>query len=57
METIRELMIEHGASIQYDEKICTIRINGNYPHKAVIDKVLSDLRTSIISYNYIVNYL
>jgi hypothetical protein len=50
-------MIEHGASIQYDEKVCTIRINGNYPHKAVIDKVLSDLRTSIISYNYIVNYL
>ena len=57
METIRELMIEHGASIKYDEKICTIRINDNYQYKTVIDKVLGDLRTSILSHNYIVNYM
>jgi hypothetical protein len=55
METIRELMIEHGASIQFIEGICTIRINDNYPHKSIIGSVLRDLRASILSHNYIDN--
>lgn len=57
METIRELMIEHGASIQYVEGICTIRINDNYPHKSVIKRVLKDLKASMLSHNYIFNYM
>ena len=57
METVRELMIEHGASIQYVEGICTIRINDNYPHKSVIERVLKDLKASILSHNYIFNYM
>ncbi len=57
METIRELMVEHGASIQYVEGICTIRINDNYPYKAIIERVLRDLRASILSHDYISNYM
>ncbi len=57
METIRELMIEHGASIQYVDRICTIRINDNYPHKAIIERLLRDLRASILSHDYLVKYM
>lgn len=57
METIRELMIEHGASIQYIERICTIRINDNYPYKAIIMRLLRDLRASILSHDYIAKYM
>jgi len=56
METIRELMIEHGASIQYDDKKCTIRINRNYPFKIEIARVLRELRISIYSQEYLLNY-
>ena len=57
METIRELIVEHGASIRYVERICTIRINGNYPYKAVIERILGDIRSAIYSQRYISNYL
>ncbi|MBW2106902.1 MAG: hypothetical protein JRI26_13005 [Deltaproteobacteria bacterium] len=50
-------MVEHGASIQYVEGICTIRINDNYPYKAIIERVLRDLRASILSHDYISNYM
>jgi len=57
METIRELIIEHGASIKYVEGICTIRINENYPSKPIIKRLLRDLRLSILSQEYIANYV
>lgn len=53
METIRELMIEHGASIEYIEKICTIRINNNYPYQQLIERILEDLRLLIHSQEYV----
>lgn len=57
METIRELIIQHGASIKYVEGICTIRINAIYPHKPVIERVLEDLRLHIYSQEYVDNYV
>ena len=57
METIRELMIEHGASIGFVEGVCTIRINENYPYKSIIERILDDMRTLILSQEYIVNYM
>ncbi len=57
METIQELMIEHGASIQFVDKICTIRVNNNYPFKAIVKQVLRDLRSIIYSNEYMHNYL
>ncbi len=56
METIRELMIEHGASIQYDDKKCTIRINSNYPFKTEIEMILRELKISTYSQEYLLNY-
>jgi hypothetical protein len=53
METIRELMIEHGASISYIDKVCTIRINADYPYKSAIDVVLCQLRSLIYSSQYV----
>jgi hypothetical protein len=50
-------MIEHGASIKYVDKICTIRINGNYPYKPIIERVLKDLRAAILSSEYLTNHL
>ena len=50
-------MIEHGASIKYVDKICTIRINDNYPHKSILIRVLRDLRAAILSQEYIANSL
>ena len=55
METVRELMIEHGASIKYVDKICTFRLNTNYPFKAIIMRVLKDLRSAILSREYLFN--
>ncbi len=55
METVRELMIEHGASIKVIEKICTIRLNANYPYKPIIEGVLRDLMAAILSQQYIAN--
>ncbi len=57
METIRELMIEHGASIKNVEGVCTIRINENYPYQSIIEQLLNDLRTLIYSQEYISNYV
>ena len=57
METIRELMIEHGASIGFVKGICTIRINENYAYQPIIEHLLEDLRSLIYSQDYISNYL
>ena len=57
METIRELMIEHGASIGFVGGICTIRINENDASKPIIEKLLEDLRSLIYSHDYISNYM
>ena len=57
METIRELIIEHGASIEYVEEICTIRINENYPYKPIIEGILGNLRSLIIGQLYTDNYM
>ncbi len=57
METIRELMIEHGASIGFVEGICTIRINENYAYQPIIEQLLDDLRSLIYSRDYISNYM
>ncbi len=57
METIRELMIEHGASIGFVEGICTIRINENYAYQPIIEQLLEDLRSLIYSREYISNYM
>ena len=50
-------MIEHGASVEYVDKICTIRINENYPYKPIIDGILGNLRSLIIGQEYIYNYM
>jgi hypothetical protein len=50
-------MIEHGASIQFVDKICTIRINDNYPFKSEIERILRDLRIAINSKEFIYKYL
>ena len=57
METIRELMIEHGASIGFVEGVCTIRINEIYPYKSIIERILDDMRTLILSQEYISKYM
>ncbi len=50
-------MIEHGASIEFINKICTIRLNKNYPYKSFIEKVLHHLRSKMYCSNYIDKYL
>jgi len=50
-------MIEHGTSIEFVERVCTIRINDNYPYKSIIERLLDDLRTLILSQEYISNYV
>jgi hypothetical protein len=50
-------MIEHGASIGFVEGVCTIRINDNYPYNSIIERILDDMRTLILSQEYIFNYM
>jgi hypothetical protein len=50
-------MIEHGASVDYVEKVCTIRINVDYPYKPLIEAILRQLRSLIYSSRYMYNYL
>jgi len=57
METIRELIIEQGASIKYVDGTCTIRINGNYPYKSIIKLILENLRSLIYSQEYVAKYM
>ena len=57
METIRELMIEHGASIGFVEGIWTIKINENYAYQPIIEQLLEDLRSLIYSRDYISDYM
>jgi len=49
METSRELIMEHGANIKNIERICTIRINEDYPYKSIVERILRDLRVSILT--------
>ncbi len=45
-------MIEHGASINFVDKICTIRINDNYPYIPELEQVVKDLRESVYARQY-----
>jgi hypothetical protein len=50
-------MIEHGASIGFVQGLCTIRINENYPYKSIIERILDDMRTLILSQEYIFKHM
>jgi len=52
METIWEFKI---ASIKYVEGICTVRLNKNYPYKAVVVRIIELLRLSVYPQGYITN--
>jgi len=55
LETVRELIIEHGASINFVERICTIRVNENYPYKDNISVLHLNLKRAIKNYNEILS--
>ena len=57
VDTIRGLIIEHGASIKFVEGICTIRIYDNYPYKSTVERILGDMRTFILTQDYLSNYM
>lgn len=47
METVRDKMIHHGASVDFSDSICYLRINASFPYQQEMQAALAKLRTFV----------
>lgn len=47
METIRDKMIHHGASVDFSGSVCYLRVNASFPYQQEMRVTLEKLRTFI----------
>lgn len=47
METLRDKLIHHGASVQFVSRICSLRLNASFHYQSELDEVLANLRYEV----------
>ena len=47
MQTLRDKIIHHGASIRFVGNICTLRLNASYRDKTAVETILSQLKQEV----------
>jgi len=47
METIRNKLIHHGASIELVDGICKIRLNKSFPYQSEVFKIIEMVRQQV----------
>lgn len=48
METLRDKLIHHGASVQFVNRICSLRLNAEFPYQSEIAAIVDNLRQEVI---------
>ena len=47
METLRDKLIRHGASIEFIDQICSLRLNASYRYKTEIEGIYDNLNREV----------
>jgi len=47
IETLRDKLIHHGASIEFIDGICNLRLNASYRYKIELAEILDNLRHEV----------
>lgn len=47
METVRNRLIHHGASVEMTYRIITIRLNESFPYQEEVQQILKTLRQQV----------
>ena len=47
IETLRDKLIHHGASVRFVDGICNLRLNASYRYKTELVEVLNNLRHEV----------
>ena len=44
IDTLRDKLIHHGASVEFIDGICSLRLNASFRHKTELTEILENLR-------------
>jgi len=47
METLRDKLIHHGASIHFVDAICSVRLNASFRYQSEVSGILEHLRREV----------
>lgn len=47
METLRDKLIHHGASVQLVARICSLRLNASYRYLSEVESILAKIRLEV----------
>lgn len=47
METLRDKLIRHGASIEFIDRICSLRLNASYRYKTEVEGIYDNLNREV----------
>jgi len=47
METLRDKLIRHGASIEFIDRICSLRLNASYRYKTEVSGIYENIKRDI----------
>jgi len=47
METLRDKLIRHGASIEFIDHICSLRLNASYRYKTEVEGIYDNLNREV----------
>ena len=47
METLRSKLIQHGASLSFKKRICTLRLNASYRYKTEVEGIYDTIKREI----------
>ena len=47
MQTLRDKLIHHGASVQFIGKICSLRLNASYRYKTAVAAIIDNLKQEV----------
>ena len=47
MSTLRDKLIHHGASMQFIDHLCTLRLNASFRYKTFVEALVRNLRQEV----------
>ena len=47
METLQDKLIDHGASLQFVDAICSLRLNASFRYQSEVSDILEHLRREV----------
>jgi hypothetical protein len=47
METLRDKLVRHGASIEFIDRICSLRLNASFRYKTEVEGIYDNLNREV----------